>query len=88
MSASPIRDFEISNHAALQMSRRGISLAELEAVLDSPDQRWQVRTDRDVLQARLRRDPTGKEYLARVFVDVNRVPPVVVTAYFTSNIGK
>jgi hypothetical protein len=32
--------------------------------------------------------PEGRTYLVRVFVDLDRRPPEVVTAYRTSRIGK
>jgi hypothetical protein len=45
-----------------------------------------VRLGRDVLQSRI--NVGGKTYLVRVFVDVDRLPAEVVTAYLTSQVGK
>ena len=75
----------VTAHAAFEMRRRGISEAVLRQVLDNPEQR--VAGDRrDVFQSRLEMD--GKLYLVRVFVDVDRDPPEVVTVYRTSKIAK
>jgi hypothetical protein len=45
-----------------------------------------ARKERDVLQAR--RKMGAREYLVRVFVGVDRNPPVVVTAFRTTRIAK
>lgn len=68
------------------MAGRGIDLATVAAVLAAPEQRLAVRSGRDVLQSRVAQD--GKTYLIRVFVDVDREPPAVVTAYRTSKVRK
>jgi hypothetical protein len=44
------------------------------------------RPGREVLESRLELE--GKRYLLRVFVDVDRSPAEVVTAYRTSKIAK
>ncbi|MDX2222282.1 MAG: DUF4258 domain-containing protein [Rhodospirillaceae bacterium] len=82
----PIYAAQISEHARHEMARRGIDEAAIRAVLGAPEQRHQVRPARDVLQSRIEFD--GKTYLLRVFVDVDRAPARVVTAYRTSNIAK
>jgi len=43
-------------------------------------------TGRDVAQSRV--EYQGREYLVRVFIDVDRLPAEVVTAYRTSKIAK
>ena len=55
-------------------------------ILAAPEQREPVRVGRDVLQSRITID--GTQYLVRVFVDVDRTPVEVVTAYRTSKIEK
>jgi hypothetical protein len=55
-------------------------------VLADPEQRTVVRPGREVLHSRL--DLAGRRYLVRVFVDVDRSPVEVVTAYSTSKIDK
>jgi len=58
----------------------------IERVLKNPEQRDVVRPGRDVLQSRV--EMLGRTYLVRVFVDTEREPPDVVTAYRTSKIDK
>ena len=58
----------------------------LRAVLAAPEQREVVRPGREVLQSLT--ELGGKRYRIRVFVDVDRRPAEVVTAYRTSRIGK
>ncbi len=45
-----------------------------------------MRPGREVLQSRIALQ--GKTYLVRVFVDVDRKPPEVMTVYRTSKIEK
>jgi len=80
--------YVLTEHARLEMSRRGITVAQVDAVVCHPEQRWEVRPGRQVLQSRLAADEEGKEYLLRVFLGVDREPPDVVTAYRTSKVGK
>jgi hypothetical protein len=72
----------IKDHARLQMERRQIDLALVQAVLNKPDAILPVRTGRVVAQS------VVDSFLIRVFVDVDRQPPEVVTAYRTSKISK
>ena len=58
----------------------------IDQVLKNPEQRFDVRRGRVVLQSRIQE--SGKEFLIRVFVDVDRTPAEVVTAYSTTKIGK
>jgi hypothetical protein len=59
---------------------------EIDEVLKNPGQRWGLRPGRAVLQSKTKQDET--EYLLRVFVDIDRKPIEVVTAYRTSKIAK
>lgn len=68
------------------MERRDIDESILKQVLYKPDQRYQDRPGRDVLQSKIEFE--GKVYLVRVFVDIDKEPPEVVTIYRTSNIKK
>ena len=70
------------------MQRRGISEEVIEKVMNSPEQMLEANRGRVVLQARLAIGDPRKAYLIRVFVDVDRQPPEVVTAYRTSRIAK
>lgn len=68
------------------MVRRAISEEEVSLVLRAPEQTEEQRPGRCVYQSRV--GAPDKEYLLRVFVDVDRIPPEVVSAYRTSKIGK
>ena len=72
----------ITGHARLQMNRRQISEQELRHLLKSPEEVLSVREGRVVVQG------MSGNYLLRVFVDVDRDPPEVVTAYRTSRVDK
>jgi hypothetical protein len=84
--AAPVAAYEITDHAAFEMLRRGIVETEVRDVLTAPEQRFAVRPGRDVLQSRTL--ARGKVYLLRVFVDIDRIPPEVVTVYLTSQVSK
>jgi hypothetical protein len=80
------REFDFSNHAMHEMQRRGIDIEMVRATLAEPEQTQRVQSGRIVMQSRIERH--GGRYLLRVFVDIDRPIPVVVTAYLTSKIGK
>lgn len=84
--AEPVVTYSLSPHAAFEMERRGLDEAVVRRVLTAPEQRENVRSGRDVLQSRI--EVNKKTYLIRVFVDVDRRPAEVVTAYRTSRIEK
>ncbi|TXF10371.1 DUF4258 domain-containing protein [Pelomicrobium methylotrophicum] len=84
--AEPIREYVFTAHATTEMARRGLDEELIREVLAQPEQRLPVRPGRDVLQSR--REMEGVTYLIRVFVDVDRSPPEVVTAYRTSKVDK
>ena len=84
--AEPVHAFTISRHAAVEMQRRGIDEATVRQILSAPGQRDVVRAGLDVLQSLIAM--ADKRYLVRVFVDVDRTPAEVVTAYRTSKIEK
>ena len=82
----PIGEFRVTPHAALEMARRGIDADVVRRVLDAPEQRWMIRPGRDLLQSRV--PFVNHDYLVRVFVDVDREPPEIVTVYRTSNVAR
>lgn len=86
MGADPILDYILTDHAVQELARRGLGIDDIDAVLRNPGQRMELRTGRVVVQSRTQQD--GTEYLLRVFVDIDRNPAEVVTAYRTSKIGK
>jgi hypothetical protein len=83
-----MQDVVFSDHALSEMARRGVTEATVRRVLNAPQTMASVRAGRIVAQGTEVDIDTGKTFLIRVFVDVNRVPPVVVTAYRTSKLAK
>ncbi|MBI3895355.1 MAG: hypothetical protein HY313_05440 [Acidobacteria bacterium] len=69
------------------MSRRRLTEQLVRSVLAEPEQELQIRPGRMVLQSRVVMEE-GKTFLVRVFVDVNRDPAEVVSAYRTSKVSK
>ncbi len=87
-SIEPISDFVFTDHALNEMARREIIQEDVRAVLSNPEQMEIVREGRAVYQARRVRGQPPKTYILRVFVDIDRKPPYVVTVYRTSKIEK
>lgn len=82
-------NFRLSHHAEWEVTRRGIPLELVQAVMEDPEQRVvdESRTDRWIHQSRFRFE-NGKMYLLRVVVDEEEQPPVIITVYRTSKIEK
>jgi len=72
----------ITEHAAGRVARRQVNEADARAVLEQPEAVRPVREGRVVAQGMV------GGYLLRVFVDIDREPPEVVTVYRTSKIDK
>jgi len=87
-SIEPIFDFVFSEHALIEMARREISQEHVRNGLANPDQTEMVREGRAVYQAKYETGEPPKTYILRVFVDIDRKPPRVVTVYRTSKIEK
>jgi len=77
-----LREATISDHARGQIAKREIAEPDVRRVLALPDEVLPVRPGRVVAQSLLGR------HLLRVFVDVDRRPPEVVTVYRTSKVQK
>jgi uncharacterized protein (TIGR04141 family) len=60
----------------------------IRAILAAPEQGFELRPGRKVLQSKISSGQPAKAFLIRVFVDIDRAPAEVVTAYRTSKIGK
>jgi len=88
MPCQALQDYVLTDHARLEMQRRGITEADVAAVLAAPDQSEEIRPGRCVYQSRMTFDDPSKVYLLRVFVDIDREPPEVVTVYRTSKVQK
>lgn len=82
----PVQNYVLTKHARIQMQRRGIDEAIVHRILSAPEQRFSVRSGREVLQSRIMLE--GRRFLVRVFVEVNRQPAEVVTVYRTTKIDK
>src|SRR5258705_10599943 len=82
-------DFRLSGHAEWEMTRRGIPLAMVQAVMDHPEQRLvdESCTGRWVHKSRLLFGD-GKMYLVRIVVAEDEQPPVIITVYRTSKMEK
>ncbi len=70
------------------MARRQITEDDVAKVLVVPEQTAIIREGREVYQSRFQTGEPTKTYLLRVFVDVDRTPPEVVTMYRTSKVAK
>jgi len=81
-------EYRLTDHARFEMERRGICEADIARVLSAPEQVELVRPGRAVYQSRMQTTESGKAYLLRVFVDIDRQPAEVVTAYWTSKVEK
>ena len=86
MAADPIIDYILTDHAVIELSRRGLTEQDVDAVLRNPGQRLDLQPGRVVLQSKYLEG--GTEYLLRVFVDIDRTLAEVVTAYRTSKVAK
>ena len=85
---APITEYRLTDHAQFEMERRQIGEAEIAQVLSAPEQIETVRPGRVVYQSRVKMGEPTRVYLLRVFVDIDRQPVEVVTAYRTSRIDK
>lgn len=88
MSCPDLSNYVFTGHALLEMWRRKISEAEVRNVLATPEQREEVRQGRCVYQSKQTIGDPPQEYLLRVFVNIDRQPPEIVTVYRTSKITK
>lgn len=88
MNPEPIREFTLTAHARFEMGRRGLAEEAVIAVLHRPEQRWELRTGRHVLQSKISAGEPPRACIVRVIVDVDKVPATVVTAYRTSKLLK
>lgn len=70
------------------MVRRDLDVHLVDGILAAPEQWFKVRPGRVVLQSRVFMGTPEEMYLVRVFVDIERRPPEVITAYRTSKIWK
>ena len=80
--------YVVTLHAERQMVRRNLDIALVDGILAAPEQWLKAGPGRVVFQSRVFMGTPEKVYLVRVFVDIERRPPEVITAYRTSKIWK
>ena len=78
-------EFSFSKHALEQIEHRGITLQTAYEVLQSPDHVIE-QGDKRIYQSVI--SENGKQYLIRIFVNKDKIPQLVITAYKTSKISK
>jgi len=83
-----ITNWVLTPYASRKTEYRAIGLDIVRRVVEAPDQRLPVRPGREVFQAKVLLGDPPREYLVRVFVDVDRQPAEVVTVYRTTRIAK
>jgi hypothetical protein len=83
-----LEEYFLTDHALMEMRRRGITKENVAQVMTSPEQKVNIREGRIAYQSRLFFGEPPRLYLVRVFVDVDRKPNEVVTVYRTSKIEK
>lgn len=82
----PIEQYVVTSHAVFEMQRRKIAKAVVRRMLAAPEQRHPVLPSRRMPQSRAAL--TGKTYMVRVFVDIDRNPAEVVSVYPTRQIAR
>jgi len=80
-------EFRLSRHAEEEMTRRRIPRALVDSVLERPHQRLPQAGAKEILQSRVEAED-GRIYLVRAVVATDREPPLVITVYRTTKIGK
>ena len=81
-------EVRISDHAREQMAERGISEEMVFAIVEDPQQTVPQGPDKVVYQSLQHFEEEDKEYLVRVFVNIIKIPNLVITVYRTSRIDK
>ncbi len=79
-------NYKLSLHSKEQLLKRNISDELVFLVLSEPDRIIQQDECLNVYQKVIEQDK--KQYLYRVFINICKTPPLVVTAYRTSKIDK
>ncbi len=79
-------DYKLSLHAKNQLRTRNIPEEIVFSILSKPDKYFQQDDCLKVYQKIIEQDK--KPYLYRVFINICKKPPLVVTAYRTSKINK
>ena len=83
-----MESFVLTARLIFALNWRGIHEEEVGTVVRNPEQRIEVRPGRWVYQSSIKKADRSKICLLRVFVDTDRVPWEIATAYLTSKIDK
>ncbi|MBI3943166.1 MAG: DUF4258 domain-containing protein [Chloroflexi bacterium] len=83
-----ITEYVLTEHARKEMLKRQITETVVAQVLSAPEQVETIREGRNLYQSLISFGNPPKAYLIRIFVDVDRYLPQVVTVYRTSKINK
>jgi len=81
-------DFIFSKHAEEQMQRRNINRKDVEFVVSQPDQMLVDEESESVTIFQSLIKENGQMFLLRVFVNIAKLPNVIVTLYKTTKIQK
>jgi hypothetical protein len=79
-------NYQFSKHATQQIEARGIDRAIVSMVINTYDKIVKDTTGLTIYQKLIKEQ--GKDYLYRVFVNKERNPFLIVTAYKTTKITK
>jgi hypothetical protein len=79
-------EFAFSEHAKNEIERRSIPRSVVDSVLEQPQQIVSEREGKSAYQSRV--EFGGHMFLVRVIVAHDLDPPVVVTVYRTTRIGR
>lgn len=79
-------EFKFSKHAKERINDRGLDYNTVLKVLNSPDHILQESDCKKIYQKIVSKNELT--YLYRIFVNIYKQPPLVITAYKTSKIDK
>jgi hypothetical protein len=78
----------ISGHAREQMEERGITEEMVFSIIENPQQTIAQGADKLIYQSIWYFEDEAKEFLVRVFVNIVKIPNLVITVYLTSKVEK
>jgi hypothetical protein len=79
-------DFSFSKHAKERIHDRGLSQKIVSKTINTPDRILQKSECKQVFQKIVKENEST--YLYRVFVNICKQPPLIITAYKTSKVDK
>lgn len=78
----------ISGHAREQMEERGITEEMVFSIIENPQQTIAQGENKLIYQSIWYFEGEAKEFLVRVFVNIVKIPNLVITVYLTSKVEK